>query len=89
MYVFEDGTLSLLNPNCVEVASGHWRYEPRYMQLTLVNADGSETLATVLGVPWRTRIDSDGSESYIWGQHVWFDSGRYWVFTGSNTATEC
>lgn len=89
MYVFEDGSLTLLGPNCGHQGLGKWRYEAAYSNFVLTNADGSEDTATVVGVPWRSRIEADGSESYIEGLPVWFATGRYWEFLGRDTTTEC
>ena len=80
IYFFKDGTATMLNPNCGGAAHGRWEYEPTDMVLTITEPDGKEHKSTIRGVPWRSRLEADRKEVYVWGQHVWFDSGRFWQF---------
>ncbi len=86
--VFEDGTATMVNPNCGLIGHGRWQYEPRYMQFTMIEPDGTQVTSAVLGVPWASLVDADGRENYTSG-YVWLDSGRTWMFLSSDPAMEC
>lgn len=87
-WIFEDGSATLYNPNCGLIGHGRWRYEPRYMQLTVIEPDGTQATSMVLGVPWRSRVAADGHQTYT-GGYVWLDSGKTWMFLNGDTSSEC
>ena len=87
MYVYPDGTMTLLRAtDCRALVNAEWERE--HVAFRIIDADGSETDAILIGVPGRIFL-RDGQLEYGFGQRVFFGSNRYWIFMSPDVDSEC